>query len=323
MLAANGILRVLQEMERISVVICTFNGARTLPRLLEHLKSVESVGLEVEIIFVDNASTDETAQILANAHLPWPTVIKEEPRPGKSYALNTGIAAATGSLVVFADDDILPAPTWLRAYYEAARNLPEVIAFAGQVRPRWDAPAPKWLLHLSDKGRAFGSTPVERNSRVADAKFWQFKGANMMVRSATLNEHCFDTEHLNFAANSAGGEDTGLIKEILGTGQRGVFVPDACVQHIIRPDQISLRTVWQREVRIGMVRAARQDYPHNKLGPVVLYVPVKGMRTALSLGLGAVLYASLGRSSKAAEKLVALARLLGEMKKTLAIRKQH
>ena len=67
----------------------------------------------------------------------------EEPRRGKSRALNKALSYARGELIVFADDDIVPDQLWLSALYEAALEYPDANVFGGRILverksiPRW------------------------------------------------------------------------------------------------------------------------------------------------------------------------------------------
>ena len=92
---------------RVSVVLCTYNGARTLGETCSALERLDYP--DAEVIVVDDGSTDDSARI-ASAH--GFQVISTENR-GLSSARNTGLAAATGQIVAFIDDDAMPDPHWL------------------------------------------------------------------------------------------------------------------------------------------------------------------------------------------------------------------
>ena len=70
--------------------------------------------MPTELIVVDNASTDSTAEVVRQCHLPNMLVrYVHEPRRGQCHARNTGIAEARGEVVLFTDDDVRFPPDWI------------------------------------------------------------------------------------------------------------------------------------------------------------------------------------------------------------------
>jgi GT2 family glycosyltransferase len=94
----------METRPRISVVIPTRNGARTLSRCLQSLR--ESTCPPDEIIVVDDASTDNTAQIAEQFGC---RVIRQPENIGAARAKNRGAAVARGDVLFFTDDDIVVA----------------------------------------------------------------------------------------------------------------------------------------------------------------------------------------------------------------------
>jgi GT2 family glycosyltransferase len=96
-----------QETPRISVVVCSYNGGRTIGQCCKALTQLSYS--DFEVIAVDDGSQDDTAQI---AETYGCRVIRTENR-GLSNARNTGLAAATGDIVAYIDDDAYPDRDWL------------------------------------------------------------------------------------------------------------------------------------------------------------------------------------------------------------------
>jgi GT2 family glycosyltransferase len=96
---------------RVSVVVASYNGDRTLKACLDALGRLNYP--DYEVILVDDGSTDTTRQI-AGAH-PNARYFRHEKNLGLSVARNTGIAAATGEIVAFTDSDCRVDEDWL--YY--------------------------------------------------------------------------------------------------------------------------------------------------------------------------------------------------------------
>jgi glycosyltransferase involved in cell wall biosynthesis len=92
----------------ISVVLCSYNGARVIGRCLEGLARQDYPDLEV--IVIDDGSTDDTARIAEAFDV---TLIRT-PNQGLSAARNEGLARAGGEIIAYIDDDAWPDPDWLR-----------------------------------------------------------------------------------------------------------------------------------------------------------------------------------------------------------------
>ncbi len=136
------------NISSITVLICTFNRA---PMLHETLVTMQEMtppeGCDVNIIVVDNNSSDDTARVVrrAAAGSRYPIALLHERQQGKSFALNAGLGAATGDVVALTDDDVLPSPDWLIRIAEAFRTQDVAFVF-GKVLPRWSCTPPPELL---------------------------------------------------------------------------------------------------------------------------------------------------------------------------------
>jgi glucosyl-dolichyl phosphate glucuronosyltransferase len=101
-------------MTSISVIICTRDRAESLRKTLESI-AVCAVGqMAVEILVVDNGSSDHTKQVVASVSMPSMTLkYLFEPRTGLCFARNTGICASLGNVIMFTDDDVRVPVSWL------------------------------------------------------------------------------------------------------------------------------------------------------------------------------------------------------------------
>src|SRR5581483_7153755 len=100
---------------KISVLVCTRNRARALEKTLPTiLAQPPSEQYDYEIIVVDNASTDDTRQVIENfARTNQRLRYLYEARAGLSYARNAAIKNSQGELLAFTDDDVLVTENWL------------------------------------------------------------------------------------------------------------------------------------------------------------------------------------------------------------------
>lgn len=92
---------------KLSVLIPAYNEHESIEELIRRVAAVNlGPGSEIEIIVVDDGSTDGTREILANLNAPGLRVIEHERNQGKGGAIRTALAAATGDAVVFQDADL-------------------------------------------------------------------------------------------------------------------------------------------------------------------------------------------------------------------------
>ena len=131
-----------------SVLICTYNRETLLRATLAAFRElVLPEQCSVELIVVDNNSSDHTAAVVAEAADASPITVRylHEGRQGKSFALNAGLAHAHGDIVALTDDDVIPARDWLARIVGAFRAH-EVTFVFGRVLPNWERTPPPELL---------------------------------------------------------------------------------------------------------------------------------------------------------------------------------
>lgn len=149
----------------VSVIICCHNAARRLVPTLQHLAAQDGAeNIPWEILVVDNASTDGTAEL---ARSQWPTdhrmplrVIPEN-RMGLSYARAAGLAAARYEYISFVDDDNWVCPRWIETVVQVLDQDSQVGACIGAVEPVFETEAPQWFERYRHHFAAghWGSTP--------------------------------------------------------------------------------------------------------------------------------------------------------------------
>src|SRR5580704_2407366 len=97
---------------RLSFVVPAYNEETYLPACLESiLAQTRELGDDVEIVVVNNASTDRTREVA----LGFPCVrVVDEPRKGLTFARQAGFAASTGDLIANVDSDSRLTPGWVK-----------------------------------------------------------------------------------------------------------------------------------------------------------------------------------------------------------------
>ena len=116
------------DLPRISVAVCSYNGAATIADCLDGLARADYP--DFEVIVVSDGSTDATAAIASEYDC---RLIETENR-GLSSARNTALEAATGEVIAYIDDDAWPDPHWLH-YLGAAFATSDHAAIGGPNLP--------------------------------------------------------------------------------------------------------------------------------------------------------------------------------------------
>lgn len=208
-----------------SVVVCTYNRAARLARCLEALGALrEPESGRLEVLIVDNASTDATAALLRDLVSRDPARFRalHEPCRGKSNALNTGIAHARGAIVLMTDDDCLVTPDWVRNMLDAFAAEPAFGAIGGSVLPHDPADRPV-SLRTSDKSAELVDTaPL----------FYFVGGGNLAVRRDVFAQvGGFDPLFGPGSARNIGAEDIDYVYRMYRAGVRIAYAPAARLAH--------------------------------------------------------------------------------------------
>lgn len=235
----------------LTVLLATHNGAGTLPRVLEGYTRLQSPEGGWRLVIVDNASTDATAQLLAQFSPLLPLHAMHTERRGKNIALNLGLGHCLGELVVLTDDDAVPDADWLVALQRVARQQPSFDTFGGRIDPLWpDDRCPDWIVRLVNLGATFAITPADMvPGPAAAARVW---GPNMAIRMRVFESgHRFDEGVGPAAGQYVMGSEVEFTCRIERAGHRAFYAPDARVAHIIRPHQMEPLWIIGRGYRLG------------------------------------------------------------------------
>jgi len=208
-------LRHPVDWPSISVVVCAYNAAETLDECLTHACALDYPGLEV--VVVDDGSTDATAEIAAR----YPVRLVTIDHAGLSTARNEGLRVASGDLVAYLDSDAYPPPEW--PYYLAlGMDAPDVGGVGGpNVPPRHDPPAAHRVAHAPG-----GPLHV----LLSDDRAEHVPGCNMAFwREVLLEVGGFDPIF------TSAGDDVDVCWRVLDRGWEIAFHPAALVWHHRRP----------------------------------------------------------------------------------------
>jgi len=213
---------------KVSVIVCTFNGSRTLSECLESLLRLEYPNYEV--IVVNDGSTDATAKI---AHSYGFRVITTE-NQGLASARNTGLSVATGEIVAYIDDDAYPDPHWLRYLANTFMNAKHVGIGGPNIAPPRDGPIAECVAHSP-------GNPV--HILLSDTEAEHIPGCNMAFRKAALEAiDGFDPQF------RIAGDDVDICWRLQQKGWTLGYSPGAMVWHHRRN---SIRAYWKQQHNYG------------------------------------------------------------------------
>jgi len=234
----------------ITVVIATRNGARTLPGVLDAYCRMKAPEGGWKLIVVDNGSTDRSREIIASYQGRLPLTYLHEKKPGKNAALNTAVSHIDSDLVVFTDDDVFPRPDWLECIRTAADAQTSFSLFGGVILPRWEIPAPDWIMEWVSLEVVFGLTSPElAEGPTTPDTIW---GGNMAIRADVFRRGFrFDASIGPRGANYAQGSETEFVRRLAEQGYTGWHIHNAEVEHFIREYQMQKPWILGRAIRYG------------------------------------------------------------------------
>lgn len=243
----------MSEKPKVSFIICTYNRADYLKDSLQSLIH-SAAGYPVEILVIDNNSTDSTPDVCANSK----TAAEEkdvsfqqvlETKQGLSHARNRGIKEATADIVIFLDDDIGVPDFFVSAWLSFFESFPEAKAAGGKIHVQFDDPRPEWmssyllpLLGHHDHGETI--KPYKSN----DYPF----GGNMAFRKEVFDEiGFFNTELGRIGSDLKASEEKELFQRLRDKNEVIYYVPDAFLYHRVNSARLTKEYIRRQAIGLG------------------------------------------------------------------------
>ena len=217
----------------VSVIILTFNGAQYIAQLLRSLADQTYPGDLVEIIVVDNASSDDTVEIVRRTH-PFVDLVLNKTNLGFAAGNNLGFLHASHDLLVFINQDTICHPAFLKSLVNIMLNDRTLAACNPNIitpdPPSIDAinmqasPRSLFVCDLSPYG--YGKNRVLNKEPIYYSKL--LSGCAFIIRRETILElgYLFDDQLWMYA------EDTDLSLRIHNQGQKICAIRDAVIFHL-------------------------------------------------------------------------------------------
>jgi glycosyltransferase involved in cell wall biosynthesis len=276
-------------IDSLSVLICTYNRAELLTQTLEALShAIVPDACAVEIVVVDNHSTDETPGVVRGAAAAGPIPVRyvHERQQGKSFALNAGLAVCRGEVIALTDDDVIPGADWLARIVSNFRSAADDIVFVfGKVLPRWAIPPPPEMLTVRARD-IWGPLALvdygDETIRYDAATFGTRRlpvGANLAIRREAIERVGGWRTDLGKVDNTLiAGEDHELCVRLFVAGlYSGVYDPTVAVRHLVPASRLTRRYFrrwfyWHGRTMAKMADAVYLDLDLSRV-PSIAGVP--------------------------------------------------
>jgi GT2 family glycosyltransferase len=208
-------------MPAASIVIPTHDRLPQLQRVLEALAHQERPMDDVEVVVVSDGSSDGTDEHLARLEPPFAMVACATPNRGPAAARNRGVELASGDLVLFLDDDVVPTTAWLGAHLDAHARAGDVVVIGPMVTPPGAVLSP-WVRWMH--GRIAEQYVAMTSGRWAPTARQFFTGNASLARRHVIDAGGFDPSFTR-------AEDVELAYRLDERGLRFVFAPEAVGHH--------------------------------------------------------------------------------------------
>lgn len=220
----------MSRIRKVSIAIVSWNGREHLEPCLEALEGQQAPGFEHEILLLDNASGDGTAEWVRREH-PGVRLIESPTNLGFCAGNNRLVEAADGDAIILLNNDTRACPDWLEALTSALASAPDdVAAISGQIVD-WEGERLDFARGvMTFDGHAFQQDTGRRLGEVeqppAGAELLFACGGNMIVRRRSfLDAGGFDEGYFAYL------EDVDLGWRLWAGGERVLYAPEAVVHH--------------------------------------------------------------------------------------------
>lgn len=265
-------------------------------RLLHSLLDLKiPANLAWELLIIDNASTDDTGEVLKQIGPKFPMRTVYAATPGVSHARNAVLENAQGRWIICTDDDATVPPDWVEKYLQAFRKFPLATFFGGGIVPEFPGADEDWKeAVLRYAPTAFAEFPVGhadiRLDRSSPLYLLPY-GANFALFAERARQARYRPElGRQPGAVLIGGEETQYLMDLVNLGHSGWFVANHPVSHWVEEDRQTLSYLaayfygqgWQSGTFLSGRRFGRDLASAFKLGLLQLVWPY--VRNRLSVG---------------------------------------
>lgn len=262
----------------LCVAICTYDRAPLLRQCLEGLIAQTVDQGALQIVVVDNNSTDETAAVVREAREKIPTLTYVfEGKQGLSRARNTAIASATAPIIAYIDDDAIPYPDWAERFIEAFDKFPDCAVIGGESEPIFESERPAWLDDDLLKSYSCGLN-YSADYHYIQGKEWLLE-CNLGYRLGPLQAAGGFSERLGRNGSLLLSGDGAVNELIAHAGGKMLYAPFVKVRHLVPTSRMNPKWLGRRRFWGGVSEGVIEDYLLEATGEIEpwkdLFLPSK------------------------------------------------
>lgn len=267
---------------KLTIVICTHNRSALLSKVLESINNaIIPAQANIAILVIANACSDDTRERLQeyqrqqhNKHL-LPVEFTEEPKTGKSHALNKALTFIPDGWIGFIDDDHRVDENYFKSVTDAIVNYPDASLFCGKIIPDWTGHEPAWV-HEKGKYKItpfpvpyfdLGDSPLMLSGKNAIPG-----GGNLIVEKKVFERIGNFSEALGPKGhNLMGSEDSDFLLRALKAGEKLEYIPAIVQYHYVDSSHLKLAYLilksFQRNRSITLTRYPERIWIPKYLWP--------------------------------------------------------
>ena len=243
----------------ISIIIPTKNRVTTLRNTLISINRQKDL-VGIEVLVIDNGSTDETNVICAEISQVYKVPFRYyyDPEPGLLTGRHLGTGLAKGEIICFLDDDVTLDSSWTSGVKDAFLD-PEVHLATGPCLPKYETEPPEWLKYFWRKVRGKGIacswlSLINLGNKKIEVEPNLVWGLNFCIRKATLKTlGGFHPDNISSHLQMFQGDgETGLTIKAKKAGYTTIYHPQIKLLHFISAERLTFEYFKKRAFYQGI-----------------------------------------------------------------------
>ena len=259
----------------LSLAICTYNRSALLNRVLDSLTNQTPPDVELEILIVDNGSTDKTRDVV-NARQLLDSRIRYvvEQEAGIAHARNRAMAEARGEYLAFIDDDAWAEPEWLLNLLAPLQTVtPRPDCVVGPVSLVWEGKRPDWFPARFES--LLCRYEMGNSARFLDADGYLLTTNSLFHRETLLKLGGMRTDLGHKRKALIGGEDNDIFNRLIANGHSVYYQPQARVNHPVPKERQTRRFLLRLLPLLPFARSSKNPM----FVPLLRLLPLLRLKT--------------------------------------------